>query len=65
MNNMDKMYSIRRTSKILGLSTNTLRNWAKGKKIKAVKIPSNSEKAQWFIPESEIERLQKGEDNNE
>lgn len=65
MDNMDKvvytkperMFSIRKVSKILGVTTFTVRKWAKDKKIKAVKIPDNSQNSQWFISESEVERL--------
>lgn len=56
----EKMFPIKRVSKMLGVTTYTVRNWARDKKIKAVKIPDNSQQSQWFIPESEIERL-KGE----
>lgn len=62
---VSKMYSIRKTAKMLGITTYTVRNWAKSQKIKAVKLPNNSEKAQWFIPEEEIERLQNGDNKNE
>ena len=61
---MPEMYSIRKTAKILGITTYTVRNWAKCQKIKAVKIPDNSQHSQWFIPADEIKRL-KGDTGNE
>ena len=55
---MSKMFSVRKVAKMLDVTTYTVRGWAKSGKIKAVKIPNNSDKAQWFIPEEEIKRLQ-------
>lgn len=57
---MDKMLSIRKAAKVLGVTTYTLRNWARLGKIKAVKMPNNSDKAQWFISEDELLKMQKG-----
>lgn len=62
---MSNMLSIRKVAKMLGITTYTLRNWAKSGKIKAVKIPNNSDKAQWFISEEEVARMQNGEAKNE
>ena len=53
----ERMFTIRKVSKILGVSTYTVRNWAKVGKINAVKIPDNSQQSQWFISESEVCRL--------
>ena len=53
----ERMFTIKKVSKMLGVTTYTVRNWAKIKKIKAVKIPDNSPQSQWFIPESEVERF--------
>lgn len=53
----ERMFTIKKFSKILGVTTYTARKWAKDKKIKAVKIPDDSPQSQWFIPESEVERL--------
>lgn len=55
---MGKMLSVRKVAKMLDVTTYTVRGWAKSGKIKAVKIPNNSDKSQWFIPEEEIKRLQ-------
>lgn len=55
---MGKMLSVRKVAKMLGVTTYTIRNWAKSGKIKAVKMPNNSDKSQWFISEEEIKRLQ-------
>lgn len=62
---MGMMYSIRKTAKMLGVTTYTVRNWCKTGKIKGVKIPDNSEKSQWFVSEQEIARLQGEIKNNE
>lgn len=62
---MSEMYSIRKTAKMLGITTYTVRNWAKSQKIKAVKIPDNSQHSQWFIPADEIKRLKNGDNENE
>lgn len=61
---MEEMYSIRKTAKMLGVTTYTVRNWARNKKIKAVKIP-NTARSQWFISAEEISRLKNGDVNNE
>ena len=53
----ERLFSVRKVAKMLGITTYTVRKWAKDKKINAVKIPDNSPKSQWFISESEIERL--------
>lgn len=50
---------------MLGITTYTVRNWAKSQKIKAVKIPDNSQHSQWFIPADEIKRLKNGDNENE
>lgn len=53
----ERLFSVRKVAKILDVTTYTVRKWAKEKKINAVKIPDNSQQSQWFIPESEVERL--------
>lgn len=58
---MGKMYSVRAVAKEFGVTTYTVRNWARDGKIKAFKIPNNSDKAQWFFAEEEINRLKSGE----
>lgn len=55
---MSKMLSLRKASKVLGVTTYTVRNWCKTGKIKAVKMPNNSPKSQWFVSDEEIARLQ-------
>lgn len=62
---MSKMYNVRKVAKMLDVTTYTIRNWCNNGKIKAVKIPNNSEKAQWFVSEEELARLQKGFVTNE
>lgn len=53
----ERLFSVRKVAKMLDVTTYTVRKWAKEKKINAVKIPDNSQQSQWFIPESEVERL--------
>ncbi len=60
-----KMYSVREVAKELGITTHTVRSWAKAGKVKAVKIPNNSDKAQWFFSEEELNRLRNGENSDE
>lgn len=62
---MSRMYSVKKSAKMLGVTTYTLRNWAKAKKIKAVKMPDNSKISRWYIPEDEIKRMQTGGTSNE
>lgn len=57
---MEKMYTVKETANYLGLSERTVREkYIPNGKIKAVKY-EDSDKAPWMIPESEIERLQRG-----
>ena len=58
---MSRMLTVRRVAKMLGVTTYTVRNWARSGKIKAVKIPNNSDKAQWFISEKELNRIKNEE----
>jgi excisionase family DNA binding protein len=53
----ERLFSVRKVAKMLDVTTYTVRKWAKEKKINAVKIPDDSPKSQWFISESEVERL--------
>lgn len=53
----NKMYSVRKVAKMLDVTTYTVRHWIKNGKLKAVKIPDNSDKSQWFISEEELDRL--------
>lgn len=58
------MYSIIKAAKTLGVTTYTLRNWCKAKKIKSVKIPCDAPHSRWYIPEEEIIRLREGLPND-
>ena len=57
---MSKMIPLIKAAKILGVTTFTMRNWCKAKKIKSVKIPCNDPHSRWYIPEEEIIRLKEG-----
>jgi len=50
------MKTIRETAKIFGVHWQTIRNWIRDGKIKAVKIERTVR-----IPEEEIERVKRGE----
>lgn len=58
---MGKMYTVRQIAKMLNVTTYTVRRWARMAKIKAVKMPENSKKSQWFVSEDEIKRLMNGD----
>ena len=51
---MTKTYTIRQTSKMLGMSVRTVREWVWRGKLKASKYPGSN---MWRIPESEIARV--------
>ena len=52
--NMDKRYSIRQASELLGIKVRTVREWIRLGKIKAEKYEVSN---RWFISESEILRV--------
>lgn len=51
---LEKNYSIKQASALLGVKVRTVREWIKVGKIKARKYEVSN---RWFIPESEIVRL--------
>lgn len=51
---IEKNYSIRQASDLLGIKVRTMRTWIKKNKIKAQKYDCSN---RWFIPESEITRV--------
>lgn len=51
---MEKRYSIRQASELLGIKVRTVREWIRLGKIKATKYEVSN---RWFISESEIKRL--------
>lgn len=53
---VEKNYSIKQAAQTLGITVRTVREWLKKGMIKAKKYEGCP---MWFIPESEIERLQK------
>jgi putative resolvase len=50
---MEKHFTLSKAAEILGVTTQTLRNWDNAGKIKTIRTPGNQRR----IPESEIERL--------
>lgn len=53
----NKMFTVREAAKVLGVTTFTVRNWARRGVIRAVKIPVDSPGSHWFIPEAELNAL--------
>jgi putative resolvase len=59
---MEKLLSLSEAAEVLGVTTQTLRNWDKAQKIKTVRTVGSHRR----VPISEIERLQQTkEDNND
>ena len=54
---MEKNYNVRETSKILGLTVRTVRQWIHDGKIKAVQY---ARRGKWYISETEINRIRSG-----
>jgi len=50
---MEKHYTLQKAAELLGVTTQTLRNWDNAGKIRAIRTPGNQRR----IPESEINRL--------
>lgn len=57
---MQKHYTIKDSSKLLGIKVRTVREWIKTGKLKAVKYPNCN---MWFIPQDEIIRITGGDIN--
>ena len=57
---MDRFYSIRQASNLLGIKVRTVREWIRRGKLKAVKYGVSN---RWFISEDEIRRIQDGNKN--
>ncbi len=57
---MERGYNLIEASQLLGIKVRTMRQWVHSGKAKANKIPSSR---RWIIMESEIKRLQGGENN--
>ncbi len=58
---MEKNYSLRKASVILGIKVRTLRWWVTTGKVKAFKLRGGR---MWMIPQSELERLTKDADED-
>ena len=52
---MEKYYNLNETAEILGVKVRTLREWLKDGSLKAHKYEG---KKKWYVPQSEVERLQ-------
>lgn len=51
---VEKRYSVRQASNLLGIKVRTVREWIKLGKLKGIKYDCSN---RWFIPESEITRV--------
>ena len=58
---MERYYSIRQASNLLGIKVRTVREWIRKGKLHAIKY---GESNRWFIPETEIKRIT-GHDNED
>ena len=56
MRNMETLYKVKEVASILKVSVHTVRYWVLNKKIKFIKIKKSVR-----IPQSELDRLMKGE----
>jgi putative resolvase len=57
---MEKLLSLSEAAEVLGVTTQTLRNWDRADKIKTVRTVGSHRR----IPVSEIERLQQTKEEN-
>ena len=55
----EKYYSLREAVALLGITVRTARGWIKDGKMKAIKYEDVAQ-GLWYVPESEILRLQGG-----
>ena len=58
---IERHYNLNEVSVLLGIKVRTAREWIHNGKMKAVKYTNSP---QWYVPESEIRRIQHG-DNSE
>lgn len=59
---VERYYNLNEASVLLGIKIRTAREWIYNGKMKAVKYESNS---QWYVPESEIWRIQHGNNSEQ
>lgn len=57
---VERYYNLNETSVLLGIKVRTAREWVHNGKMNAVKYPNSKS---WFVSESEIRRIQNGDDN--
>lgn len=57
---IEKGYNLNEVAELLGLKVRTVRQWVVDGKIKATKIPGSK---RWIVMESEVRRLQNGDEN--
>lgn len=59
---MEKRYDLIQTSEFLGIKVRTVREWIRNGKLKATKLHGGRK---WTVTESEIRRLQEGDQKHE
>lgn len=57
---VERYYNLNETATLLGIKVRTAREWVHNGKIKAVKYTNSKS---WYVPESEIRRIQDGNDS--
>lgn len=57
---IERGYNLNEVAELLGLKVRTVRQWVKDGKVKATKI---ADSRRWIVTESEIRRLQNGDNN--
>lgn len=59
---IERYYNLNEASTLLGIKIRTAREWIHTHKMKAVKYENST---QWYVPESEIRRIQNGNNSRE
>lgn len=54
-NEVEKHYNLLQSAELLGIKVRTVREWVRTGKLKAMKYSGSR---MWFVPESEIRRVQ-------
>lgn len=57
---IEKGYNLQEVAMLLGMKVRTMRQWVHDGKLKANKIPGTK---RWIVMESEVRRLQNGNEN--
>lgn len=57
---VERYYNLNEASVLLGIKIRTAREWVHNGKMNAVKYPNSKS---WYVPASEIRRIQNGDNN--